>query len=108
MSRNLLTVFAVTVLFASSLSALAQTSAGQVSTRVFYGDLDLSKPAGMQTLHARLKAASVRVCADRSSVLRTSRSEPAQCSRDAIANALEAINRSQNRVVADNGQKPEN
>ena len=108
MSRTLLTALAATVLFAASLSAQAQTKAEQVSTSVFYGDLDLSKPAGMQTLRGRLKAASLQVCGDTRGALRVNRSDPAQCSHDAMTNALRALAKTQNQVVAVNGSRPAN
>jgi len=102
MSRTLMTALAATLLFAASLSAQAQTKAERVSTRVFYGDLDLSKPAGMQTLRNRLKAASLQVCRDERWALRVTRNDPARCGREAMSNALDAIAKAQNRQVADN------
>ena len=106
MSRTLMTALAATLLFAASLSAQAQTEAEHVSTRVFYGDLDLSKPAGMQTLRNRLKAASLQVCRDERGALRVKRNDPARCSREAISNALDAIAKAQNRQLADNRNTP--
>jgi UrcA family protein len=103
MSRNIFAVLAVTALFASPLSAQAQGKTEQPSIRVFYGDLDLSKPAGMQTLQRRLKAASFQVCGDSRGALGASTRHQAHCAQDAVANALAAIGTSQNRVVADNG-----
>jgi len=108
MSRNLFAALIFTALFAAPLSAVAQMRAEQTSIEVFYGDLDLSKPAGMQTLRGRLKAASLQVCGDSRGALRVSHNDPAQCTQDAVTNALTAIGRTQNRVVADNRQKPAN
>jgi len=54
MTRNAFTVLAFTALLASPV----QAQSTQTSVKVFYGDLDLSKPAGMQTLQNRLRVAS--------------------------------------------------
>ncbi len=107
MSRNIFAIFAVTALLASP-SAQAQERSGQKSVEVFYGDLDLSKPAGMQTLRVRLRAASLQVCGDTSGALRVSIINPARCAQDAMSDALAAIGKAQNRVVADNSQRPVN
>ena len=104
MSRTVMTALAATLVFAASLSAQAQTNAEQISTHVFYGDLDLSKPAGMQTLRNLLKAASLQVCRDERGALRVHRNDPARCSREAMSNALDAIAKTQNRQVADNSR----
>jgi UrcA family protein len=106
MSRTILTIIAFAAILTSPLAAQAQTRAEQISTRVFYGDLDLSKPAGLQTLRGRLKAASLQVCGDARGALRVARIDPAQCSQNAIAGALAAIGKSRTRVVADNNPKP--
>lgn len=100
MSRNLFTVIAVTACLATS--AQAQSTAELSSTRVFYGDLDLSKPAGMQTLMGRLKAASRQVCGSSRGELRSTANGPEQCAQDAVSNALAAISKAQNRVLANN------
>lgn len=101
MTRNVFTVLA----FAALLASPAQAQSRQASVKVFYGDLDLSKPAGMQTLQNRLHVASVQVCGDSRGALRVSTGDPARCAEDAIANALTAIAKSQNRVLADNSAK---
>ncbi|HET7085518.1 MAG TPA: UrcA family protein [Rhizomicrobium sp.] len=102
MSCNLFTVLVVTALVASPLSARAQTQAEQTSTKVFYGDLDLSKPAGMQTLQRRLKAASSQVCGNPRDALSVNTRNQTHCAQDAEANALAAIAKSQTRLLADN------
>ena len=102
MSRRLFTILAVTTLLTSPLSAQAQVAAEQTSIKVFYGDLDLSKPAGLQTLRGRLKAASLQVCGDSHGALRVGTINPTQCAEDAIAHALAAIGKAQNRVIAEN------
>lgn len=101
MTRNVLTVLA----FAALLASPAQAQSRQTSVKVFYGDLDLSKPAGMQTLKNRLRVASVQVCGDSRGALRVGTGDPARCAQDAVANALAAIAKPQNRVVADNNEK---
>jgi UrcA family protein len=104
MTRNVLNALAVAALLISP--AQAQGVVQQTSVKVFYGDLDLSKPAGMQTLQRRLKSASRQVCGDSRGALRIGTNDQAHCTDDAVANALAAVGRTQNRVVADNGQKP--
>ena len=106
MPRNVFTVLAVATLLASPLSAQAQSRTEQTSIKVFYGDLDLSKPAGMQTLQRRLRVASVQVCGDSRSALRINIDNQAHCARDAVANALAAIGQPQNRIVANNNERP--
>jgi len=101
MTRNAFTVLA----FAALLASPVQAQSTQTSVKVFYGDLDLSKPAGMQTLQNRLRAASSQVCGDSRGALRVGTRDPARCAQDAVANALAAIAKPQNRVVADNNAK---
>jgi len=100
MSRNLLTILAISTLLASSLSALAQPATEQVAIKVFYGDLDLSKAAGMQTLRSRLRIASLQVCGSDRGALRIGTIDPERCRQDAMTNAMEAIGA--HRVLADN------
>jgi UrcA family protein len=105
MSRNVFSVLLVTALLAAPLAAQAQAKAEHISTKVFYGDLDLSKSAGMQTLRGRLKAASLQVCGTSRGGLRVGTTNQAQCSQDAMSNALTAIGKAQNRLVADNSER---
>ena len=104
MTRSVFTVLVVAALFASP--ALAQGVYQQTSVNVFYGDLDLSKPTGMQTLQRRLLSASRQVCGDSRGALRVGTRDQERCAQDAVANALAAVGEAQNRLVADNGQKP--
>jgi UrcA family protein len=99
MSRIIFAMLAVTAILASSS---AQAQFRQKSVAVFYGDLDLSKPAGMQTLRVRLKAASLQVCGDVRGALKLSSDYPAHCAQDAMTNALDAIGKAKNRMVAEN------
>jgi UrcA family protein len=103
MTRYVYAVFAVAALLVSP--AQAQGVFQQSSVKVFYGDLDLSKPAGMQTLKRRLTLASLEVCGDSCGALRIGTNDQARCAHDAVANALAAVGKAQNRIVADNGQK---
>jgi UrcA family protein len=105
MSRTILSFLTATTLLASLLCAQAQDRAIKASIEVFYGDLDLSKPAGMQTLQRRLKAASAQVCGDTDGALRINTVDQARCARDAMANALAAIGKGQTRMVAATVQK---
>jgi UrcA family protein len=65
-----------------------------VKATVSYADLDLSKPAGAQTLYKRIKAAAARVCArnDNYSILEGRRAYHA-CFDTAVANAVSQIDR---------------
>jgi UrcA family protein len=103
MTRSVFTVLVVAALFASP--ALAQGVYQQTSVNVFYGDLDLSKPTGMQTLQSRLRSASLQVCGDIRGSLRIGTNDEARCRHDAVANALAAVGKAQNRIVADNNQE---
>ena len=104
MTRNVFSALAVAALLI--VPAQAQGVAQQTSVKVFYGDLDLSKPAGLQTLQRRLASASRQVCGDSRGALRIGTNDQARCADDAMANALAAVGRAQNRIVADNGEKP--
>src|SRR5690348_2586436 len=106
MSRIIFAALAVTTLLGPVLSAQAQTKAQQTTTRVFYGDLDLSKQAGVQTLMRRLKVASLQVCDDAREALRVNGNSQGRCTQDAVANALAKIGKIQSRVVAQNSEKP--
>jgi UrcA family protein len=101
MTRNAFTA----LVFAALLASPVQAQSTETSVKVFYGDLDLSKPAGMQTLQRRLRAASSQVCGDSRGALRVNANDPARCAQDAVANALAAVTKPQNRVVADNNGK---
>lgn len=100
MYRNFFTAFVITACLATT--AQAQSAIEVTSARVFYGDLDLAKPAGMQTLMSRLKAASLRVCGNSSGERRGTTNDSARCAQDAVANALAAVSKAQNRVLANN------
>jgi UrcA family protein len=102
MTRNVFTVLAVGALLVSP--AQAQGVFQQNSVKVFYGDLDLSKPAGMQTLQRRLRSASLEVCGDSRGALRIGTNDQARCAHDAVADALAAVGKAQNRVDADYDQ----
>ena len=102
MTRNFLSIITMSALLASSLSALAQPATEHVAIKVFYGDLDLSKAAGLQTLRSRLRVASLQVCGSDRGALRIGTIDPEQCRQDAMTNALDAIGKAQHRVLAAN------
>jgi UrcA family protein len=95
MTRYVYAVFAVAALLVSP--AQAQGVFQQRSVKVFYGDLDLSKPAGMETLQRRLTLASLQVCGDSRGELRIAAIDQERCSHDAVANALAAVDKAQNQ-----------
>jgi UrcA family protein len=58
-----LAVFAVAgMLLSAALAAESKGPFAVPEVAVEYGDLDLTKPEGVQALHRRLKAAAERVC----------------------------------------------
>jgi len=70
-----------------------QGSRRDVVTRsvvVAYGDLDLSAPAGAQTLYVRLRSAARTVCAPRDTRVAELRRDWSQCVDDALDNAVAA------------------
>jgi UrcA family protein len=107
MYRIILTVLAVAGLAASPLSARAQPAAGQISVKVFYGDLDISRPAGKQTLLGRIRRASHQACDESHASLSMRVTIIGHCAEDAMANALDAIHVSgmRERIVARNNQE---
>jgi UrcA family protein len=54
---------------------------------VRFGDLDLDKPAGLATLHARLRQAAIQVCGDTGSRL-SQWVEHRNCRNQALADAI--------------------
>ncbi len=68
--KKLLTVSAIFVLgIATITSAATQVDdEGHEIVRVSYGDLDVSKDAGVRVLYARIKGAADRACGGRSTV----------------------------------------
>ena len=70
-------------------------SAGQpqrVSVTVSFADLDLSKPAGAQTLYKRIRAAARRVCGPVDAHIAVRRSS-GECLGTAIADAVAQVDR---------------
>ena len=85
-----------------ALSALANTAtqAREVNTaKVFYGDLNLSNPSGMQTLTSRIQRASSQVCpgADRDL---TTTSLVTKCRTDAVAKAMKKLSGKSDSQIA--------
>jgi UrcA family protein len=80
-----------TCLVANGASA-EQPQVTQVT--VGYSDLDLSKPAGAQTLYQRIKSAAAQVCGSRGHYTRLeSRKLWRDCYDGAVANAVAQIDR---------------
>jgi UrcA family protein len=79
------TVMAATLLLALSTPAWAQ-DVERRTVRVSYADLDISQAAGRQALEQRIERAVTRICADRTQLDLSVRSQIARkCRADAIA-----------------------
>jgi UrcA family protein len=81
----------LSLLFASlTVSSACFAEPAQVR-EVRYGDLDLSTPNGVETLHARLEAAANQVCLDPSGPSPAATVDPA-CKAEALRAALAQLN----------------
>jgi UrcA family protein len=75
-----------------SLSAPAHAEpAAPKSVAVRYGDLDLSRPVAVQTLYARIRAASRKVCAAAEGRGAARQAEWNACRREALDRAVESL-----------------
>jgi hypothetical protein len=91
LTRAGLAAFAV----CTSLVAYSASAEPKVKTlAVSYGDLDLSKPAGAQTLYKRIKAAARHVCGpvDQYTYI-TPASAFRECFQKAVADAVAQVDR---------------
>ena len=74
-------------------SALAGEPYGEVRTEdIKVDDLNLATAAGVDTLYQRIHLAAARVCAVSEQPDVGAASAPAQCSKDALARAIEKMN----------------
>jgi UrcA family protein len=89
-TRALMTAILATV----SYSTLASTAAeeGSVSVKVQYGDLNLSAPAGVDTLKRRVSSAAEQVCGDQYNTDPFHRIQQNDCVRRATDDALARVN----------------
>ena len=62
MSRSFRTIVAALVISTTAPAALAQAGVEQVSVRVHYADLDVTRPEGGVTLLNRIKSAAGTAC----------------------------------------------
>jgi UrcA family protein len=93
MSRTI--KFAVAALAASAIinpAVLAQVGVERVSVEVPYGDLDMSKPAGGETLLKRLEIAARKVCGTASPRLIKQTVSVAKCRSQAVEDAVRREN----------------
>ncbi len=81
---------AFTALVGAVIPARAETV--QQSVTVAYGDLDLSSPAGLSTLHSRLVTANRRVCGE-AGLDRAGQADMAACRANALRNAMGEMQR---------------
>jgi UrcA family protein len=99
---KIIAAFAAVVAVAASFNASAALAGpAKVEARVSYADLDLSAPAGQQTLEKRIKQAARTACGvdpdERHQVLAI---DSARCYRAAVAGALAEAARINPTVVA--------
>ena len=78
----------------AAASAVAGETDDAPSVTVSYADLDLSKPAGAETLYRRIQAAARSVCGPRHSRSLARVQAFRTCYEDAIEDALQQVNES--------------
>lgn len=97
---NVVRTFFVTVVVTTmAIPAIASATpfineADRAAVRVSYADLDLSNEAGLATLYARLRSASLAVCGSRSFIETGSLEQLAQnkrCYQSALSKAVARI-----------------
>ena len=94
------TFFVTAVVTVMAIPAIAAASpfineANRTAVRVSYADLDLSNEAGLATLYARLRSASLAVCGSRSLIEAGSLgrlAENRRCYEGALSKAVARIN----------------
>ena len=92
MSRIVKIAALVAILSAATPAALAQKPVSAM-VPVTYADLDLSAPAGVQTLLQRISIASKKVCGKRPTTIRYGQLETyIECRETAMNGAVERIN----------------
>ncbi len=87
-SNSLGMVLSVALAVIGSPATLADTAADPPASRVRYGDLDLAREDGIQTLYSRVRAAARRVCevgVSRDVVLQA---QSRRCAENAVENAV--------------------
>ena len=90
----ILAAAAIGALFFGQASAVRAADAVDLTPRehVFYGDLDLGKPAGVQKLYGRLHHAAMKVCTSyTSSVRRDFERRHSECVAQALSGAVADI-----------------
>jgi UrcA family protein len=90
--RAALAVVAAGMLVSPALAADSKGRFAVPELAVAYGDLDLTKPEGVQALHRRLTAAAERVC-PRTDVLvkQTDKAAARECRKQALEHAVREI-----------------
>lgn len=97
MKTTITAAAAIVLLGASGSAALAQTRVSPVtvearpSVSVSYADLDLSEPAGMRTLEARLRGAARAVCGSPGKEPVGIRYERKACLKSALSSAWDQV-----------------
>lgn len=96
LSRMLLAGIAAGLPFASQAGEPVRLQSAGISVVVSYTDLDLSEPAGAQTLYARLRSAAKKVCGNRPPPLELRASMAYQdCYNFALNKAVKRVNNQQ-------------
>ena len=92
-SRQLLVSgLAAIVLGLVSASSFAKTIDGERSIRVSYGELDLTKPAGAESLYRRIRKAAFTVCGAYDSPMPWSYTAKSACFKTAVDEAVSKVN----------------
>jgi UrcA family protein len=96
MKTLLCLVFAMT----ASAAYPADSRDAQVARVVSYGDLDLTRPAGVATLHARIRSAASFVCRPRFDARAPEHvSATRSCVQQAVARALDDVQSTGSRTT---------
>src|SRR3954470_13918382 len=85
-----MTRFIIMIAAAVTIATSSAQAGNTVSASVYYGDLDLSRPAGLQALLGRIKQASSRVCEGDTSQQRWADDRKA-CMQKAITKAIDDL-----------------
>jgi UrcA family protein len=83
---------AMAIGLASTQSFAATSADGVRSIEVSYAELDLTKPAGAQTLYERIKKAAYTVCGAYDSPMAWNYPAKTQCLKTAIDDAVAKVN----------------
>lgn len=102
---NTITRILATTLIAAAAGLASTAHAEEVQSRsVYYGDLNLSSAAGVQTLYVRIRSAARAVCPGSNTADIKSKTVRNECIAKAIDEAVQEVN--QPALAALHGVKP--